>query len=174
MLQSWINVYDIQNASKLSKCLQSLQWVPCQVSRSLFFWKRLWIMTQCHICYLLTLTIMLIISHDTLFMSKHPQTSVDSSVEESALKTFVVFERGDSGDLTFNQFKKVKPWHVLVWWSGVLVMFHRFLPFWLFLPVSPVSNQIHLFIGPRYTWGPIYGSRVSVTDKQRLLKLYKL
>ena len=114
-------------------------------SRSLFFWKRLWIMTQCHICYLLTLTIMLIISHDTLFMSKHPQTSVDSAVEESALKTFVVFERGDSGDLTFNQFKKVKPWHVLVWWSGVLVMFHRFLPFWLFLPVSPVSNQIHLF-----------------------------
>ena len=35
------------------------------------------------------------------------QTSVDPSVEESALKTFVVFEKGDSGDLGFNQFQKV-------------------------------------------------------------------
>ena len=35
------------------------------------------------------------------------QTSVDPSVEESALKTFVVFEKGDSGDLTFNQFQQV-------------------------------------------------------------------
>merc|ERR1719427_2404841 len=34
------------------------------------------------------------------------QTSVDQSVEKSAMQTFVVFERGDSGDLTFNQFKK--------------------------------------------------------------------
>ena len=150
MLQIWINVYDIQNASKLSKCLH-LYNVPMSGSRI----SR--IMTQCHICYLLTLTIMLIISHDTLFMSKQPQTSVDSSVEESALKTFVVFERGDSGDLTFNQFKKVKPWHVLVWWSGVLVMFHRFLPFWLFLPVSPVSNQIHLFFSSPGSSIPNFG-----------------
>ena len=37
------------------------------------------------------------------------------------------------------------------------------------------------FIGPRYTWGPIYGSRVSLTDKLshfcklcKLCKLYKL
>ena len=39
-----------------------------------------------------------------------PQTSVDQSVEASAMQTFVVFERGDSGDLTFNQFKKVSTW----------------------------------------------------------------
>ena len=33
------------------------------------------------------------------------QTSMDS-VEEEAMKTFLVFESGDSGDLTFNQFQQ--------------------------------------------------------------------
>ena len=32
--------------------------------------------------------------------------------------------------------------------------------------------KIHVFIGPRYTWGPIYGSQVSLTN-YTLLKLYR-
>ena len=35
------------------------------------------------------------------------QTSVEAGVEEAALATFLVFERGDSGDLSFNQFTQV-------------------------------------------------------------------
>ena len=35
------------------------------------------------------------------------QTSVEAGVEEAALATFLVFERGDSGDLSFNQFNQV-------------------------------------------------------------------
>ena len=27
------------------------------------------------------------------------------------------------------------------------------------------KSTILIFIGPRYTWGPIYGSRVSVTER---------
>eukprot|EP00092_Neocalanus_flemingeri_P015728 GFUD01017026.1.p1 GENE.GFUD01017026.1~~GFUD01017026.1.p1 ORF type:complete len:166 (-),score=59.46 GFUD01017026.1:227-724(-) len=34
------------------------------------------------------------------------QTSTDSSVEEEAMKTFLVFESGDSGDLSFNEFQQ--------------------------------------------------------------------
>lgn len=36
------------------------------------------------------------------------QTSVEAGVEEAALATFLVFERGDSGDLSFNQFNQVR------------------------------------------------------------------
>jgi len=73
----------------------------------------------------------------------NPQTSVDPSVEEKALKTFVVFERGDSGDLTYNQFKKVSLWYVViiaknVFWSFFIDLFH----FEFF--VLPVSNQIQI------------------------------
>ena len=34
------------------------------------------------------------------------QTSVDPTVEEEAMKTFLVFESGDSGDLSFNEFQQ--------------------------------------------------------------------
>ena len=34
------------------------------------------------------------------------QTSVDPTVEEEAMKTFLVFESGDSGDLSYNEFQQ--------------------------------------------------------------------
>ena len=34
------------------------------------------------------------------------QTSVDPTVEAEAMKTFLVFESGESGDLSFNEFQQ--------------------------------------------------------------------
>ena len=34
------------------------------------------------------------------------QTSVEPTVEEEAMKTFLVFESGESGDLSFNEFQQ--------------------------------------------------------------------
>ena len=73
----------------------------------------------------------------------------------SALKCCQYFHSWHRGSLHWNEFSGNKGFQYHPWQEDE--------EYWMII-ADKHCEYISFFIGPRYTWGPIYGSRVSLTD----------